>query len=47
MGRNFGSGNFSLKIPLKGQNGNVTKNVEIEYVENGFYKIKIKRERKY
>jgi hypothetical protein len=46
MGRNFGSGNFSLKIPLKGQNGNVTKDVEKEYVKNGFYKIKIKRERK-
>ena len=46
MGRNFGSGNFSLKIPLKGENGNVTKNTKIEYVENGFYKIKIKRERK-
>ena len=47
MGRNFGSGNFSLKIPLKGPNGNVTKEVTREYVENGFYKIKIKRERKY
>jgi len=47
MGRNFGSGNFCLKIPLKGPNGNVTKEVKTEYVENGFYKIKIKRERKY
>ena len=47
MGRNFGSGNFSLKIPLKGPNGNVTKEFKLEYVENGFYKIKIKRERKY
>jgi len=46
MGRNFGSGNFSLKITLKGSNGNVTKEVKTEYVENGFYEIKIKRERK-
>jgi hypothetical protein len=46
MGRNFGSGSFSLRIPLKGPNGNVTKKFIQEYVENGFYKIKIKRERK-
>lgn len=46
MGRNFGSGNFSLKIVLNGANGDVTKEKTIEPVENGFYRIKIKRERK-
>ena len=46
MGRNFGSGTFNLKIVLDGVNGDITKEKTIEPVENGFYKIKFKRERK-
>jgi hypothetical protein len=46
MGRNFGSGKFSLKIVLNGSNGDISKTKTIEPVENGFYRIKIKRERK-
>ena len=47
MGRNFGSGNFSLKIVLDGANGDITKEYKIEPAVNGFYKIKLKRERKF
>ena len=46
MGRNFGSGNFNLKIVLDGVNGDITKEKIIEPAINGFYKIKFKRERK-
>ena len=45
MGRNFGSGNFDLKIVLEGENGDIKKNnVEIEPPINGFHRIKFKRQ---
>ena len=45
MGRNFGSGNFELKIILEGENGNIKKNDgEIEPPKNGFHRIKFKRQ---
>ena len=47
MGRNFGSGTFNLKIVLDGVNGDITKEKKIEAVENGFYRILFKRERKF
>ena len=47
MGRNFGSGTFNLKIVLDGVNGDITKENKIEPVENGFYRILFKRERKF
>lgn len=46
MGRNFGSGNFNLKIVLDGVNGDITKEYKKEGPINGFYTIKLKRERK-
>jgi len=46
FGRKFGSGNFSLNIVLKGRNKDVTEEIIKEFLPNGFYKIKIKREGK-
>ena len=46
MGRNFRSGNFNLKIVLEGVNGDITKKWKKEGPINGFYIIKLKRERK-
>ena len=46
MGRNFGSGIFNLKIALDGVNGDITKKYIKEGPKNGFYIIKLERERK-
>ena len=46
MGRNFGSGNFNLKIALDGVNGDITKKYIKEGPKDGFYIIKLERERK-
>ena len=47
MGKNFGSGEFELKIPLKGPDGDLTGKVEkIEDLKNGFYLIKLERDKK-
>ena len=46
MGRNFGSGDFELKIPLKGRDGDITGKVEsIKDLKNGFYLINLERDR--
>lgn len=48
MGKNFGSGNFELKIILKNENGNIENNDgEIEPPKNGFHRIKFKRQKDY
>ena len=44
MGRKFGSGDFELKITLKGKDGNISDKVEVEKPINGFYLIKIERQ---
>ena len=47
MGKNFGSGEFELKIPLKGPDGDLTGKVEkIEDLKNGFYLIKLEKNKK-
>ena len=47
MGKNFGSGEFELKIPLKGPDRDLTGKVEkIEDLKNGFYLIKLERDKK-
>lgn len=46
MGRNFGSGTFNLKIALDGVNGDITKKYIKEGPKDGFYIIKLERERK-
>ena len=46
MGRNFGSGDFELKIPLKARDGDITGKVEsIKDLKNGFYLINLERDR--
>ena len=46
MGRNFGSGDFELKIPLKGRDGDITGKVEsIKDLKNGFYLINLERDK--
>ena len=44
LGKKFGSGEFELKIFLKKKDGEITKDVSIENVDNGFRLIKLKRE---
>ena len=45
MGRNFGSGNFDLKIILDGENGDIKRNdITIEPPVDGFHIIKFKRQ---
>ena len=46
MGRNFGSGDFELKIPLRGRDGDLTGKVEsTKDLKNGFYVINLVREK--
>ena len=46
LGKKFGSGDFELKILLKGNDGDITNNIILEPQINGFYRIKIEREKK-
>ena len=43
MGRKFGSGDFELKIILKGKNGNIKKVGEIKDTFDRFYEIRFER----
>ena len=46
MGRNFGSGDIELKIPLRGRDGDLTGKVEsTKDLKNGFYVINLVREK--
>ena len=45
LGRNFGSGEFELKIPLKGKDGDLNGKIDkIEELKNGFYLFKFERD---
>ena len=44
MGGKFGSGDFELKITLKGKDGNISDKVDVEKPYNEFYLIKIERQ---
>ena len=46
LGKKFGSGDFELKILLKGSDGDVTNNITLEPPIDGFYRIRIEREKK-
>ena len=43
MGRKFSSGDFELKIILKGKDGDITKRKKIENLNNGYILIKIEK----
>ena len=43
MGRKFSSGDFELKIILRGKDGDITKRKKIENLNNGFILIKIEK----
>ena len=46
MGRNFGSGDFELNIRLRGDDAELTGNIEkIENLKNGFFLIKLERDK--
>ena len=46
MGRYYGSGDFELKIPLRGRDGEITGSVnETRDLRNGFYVISLERDR--
>ena len=46
MGRYFGSGDFELKIPLRGRDGEITGSInETRDLRNGFYVISLERDR--
>ena len=46
MGRNFGSGDFELNIRLRGDDAELTGNIEkIENFKNGFFLIKLERDK--
>lgn len=43
MGRKFSSGDFELKIILRGEDGEIKKKKIVEYLEGGFILIKIEK----
>ena len=46
LGKKFGSGDFELKIVLKNSDADITNNITLEPPIDGFYRIRIEREKK-